>query len=390
VSVTAAAPDGAGTAHRVDFWPACGWRHLQRTAEGWHCPTGAYWGHFLARPELACVDESCAAERALHGLLTRDPLRTVAAREIDAIADADLRQNLRHFLAWRDEATAAGSVEAWLLGLWRSGSIALPSLFIDLAVQAVLRGLLDDGEADAAGSAGSAVTDAFTARAAEMLFRAQRLSMHEGRLLAGDRDTLDLQHRTQGFGQLGALLAEAGAPLKALQVQVLRADNQRDYWAEAERAPTPAAPLPMHSFLLDLTHELRQDLGHGLTFHLRATHSGLGALAGVLERWVQHLLGVRVRIEPLQRIDDPQWRWHIGLDASASALLDDLYRGEAVDPNRTQRLVSLFRLVFVEPRAMRPDVAGKPVYLGMMMNEQRELKLKPQNLLLNLPLAGSS
>ena len=32
------------------------------------------------------------------------------------------------------------------------------------------------------------------------------------------------------------------------------------------------------------------------------------------------------------------------------------------------------------------DVAGKPVYLGLMMNEARELRLKPQNLLLNLPL----
>jgi hypothetical protein len=31
-------------------------------------------------------------------------------------------------------------------------------------------------------------------------------------------------------------------------------------------------------------------------------------------------------------------------------------------------------------------VQGKPVYLGLAMNEQGLLKLKPQNLLLNLPL----
>ena len=37
---------------------------------------------------------------------------------------------------------------------------------------------------------------------------------------------------------------------------------------------------------------------------------------------------------------------------------------------------------------MRADVQGKPVYLGLAMNEQGLLKLKPQNLLLNLPVAA--
>jgi hypothetical protein len=38
---------------------------------------------------------------------------------------------------------------------------------------------------------------------------------------------------------------------------------------------------------------------------------------------------------------------------------------------------------------MRPDVAGKPVYLGLMMNADGIVKLKPQNLLVNLPLRAS-
>ncbi len=37
---------------------------------------------------------------------------------------------------------------------------------------------------------------------------------------------------------------------------------------------------------------------------------------------------------------------------------------------------------------MRAVVQGKPVYLGLAMNELGLLKLKPQNLLLNLPLAS--
>ena len=81
-------------------------------------------------------------------------------------------------------------------------------------------------------------------------------------------------------------------------------------------------------------------------------------------------------------------RWHVGLDVHASALLNDLYEDKPVEPERLQRLLSLFRLEFDQPQEMRADVAGKPVYLGLMMSEDRAMRLKPQNLLLNLPLAS--
>ena len=45
----------------------------------------------------------------------------------------------------------------------------------------------------------------------------------------------------------------------------------------------------------------------------------------------------------------------------STALLNDLYKGRKVEPARLQRLVSLFRLDFVDPHDVRPDVAGKPV-----------------------------
>ena len=38
---------------------------------------------------------------------------------------------------------------------------------------------------------------------------------------------------------------------------------------------------------------------------------------------------------------------------------------------------------------MRADVAGKPVYLGLMMNGDGVVRLKPQNLLINLPLRSA-
>ncbi|MBL8308128.1 MAG: hypothetical protein JNM33_15655, partial [Rubrivivax sp.] len=87
---------------------------------------------------------------------------------------------------------------------------------------------------------------------------------------------------------------------------------------------------------------------------------------------------------------DAHWRWHLGLDAESSRLLDDLYEGRTVESERQARLISLFRLRFTNPGEMRADVAGRPVYLGLAMDAAQGLRLKPQNLLLNLPLARES
>jgi hypothetical protein len=52
------------------------------------------------------------------------------------------------------------------------------------------------------------------------------------------------------------------------------------------------------------------------------------------ETWVGHFTGAAVAIQPMQRIDDRRWIWHVGLDTEASALLNDLYRGEKLDEAR--------------------------------------------------------
>lgn len=363
----------AAQMHTHDLWPACGHALLAVDASGGLRATEAWWRLLLARPELALVPESCRAERRLHLRLNQAPGRAVPAAALAALQDNDARDNYRHWLAFRDALSAAGTLQAWLLQLFRGGQITLPPLFIDLVVQAIVcQGL--QGE-----------PDALAWRAAELLFRPQRLTRHDGRLLAGDRDTLDLQRETGNLGTLGRLLTEAQAPMKPLDLVVLGADNGALYFERAAGAGLGAAagsPL-----LLDLTHELPLDLGHGVQWRFANSRSGLPALARALARWVHQLLGVAVQIEPLQRIDDPQWRWHVGLDAEASRLLDDLYTGQQVEPERLDRLVSLFRLRFDHPADMRADLAGRPVYLALMVGTDQLMRLKPQNLLLNLPLA---
>jgi len=78
------------------------------------------------------------------------------------------------------------------------------------------------------------------------------------------------------------------------------------------------------------------------------------------------------------------------LDAQSSAILNALYQGQDVAPEHMQRMMCLFQLSFNAPQDMRVDVQGRPVYLGMAVDERKNLQLKPQNLLINLPLAQRS
>ena len=353
-----------------NFWTACGHQHLTPNERGWLVPSPDYWRLWLQRPEMALVPESCREEERLHKALLETPLMQVTPASLKAFKDEDARENYELFLRFRDDVQNAGSLESAYMGWMHSGHIQLPPLFIDLVVQAIVCHLLSNED------------DAWLWRAAELLFRRQRITIEGGRVLAGDSETLDSLQATGGLGEMGRLLMEGGAPLKAVDVKVLHKDNAERYFVQREG-------LGRYAFLLDMTHELQNELPHGLILSMVNARSGLKALAAVLTRWVQHFLGVSVQIEPVQKVDDPAWRWHVGLDVTASTLLNNLYEGQALDESSQRQLISLFKLRFEDPQDMRADVQGKPVYLGLAMNEQGLLKLKPQNLLLNLPLAAS-
>jgi hypothetical protein len=136
---------------------------------------------------MALVGESCRAEIALHRRLQQEPLCRVPAAELAAIADADARENYRHLLALRDGAQSAGSLQAWLMAQFSHG-VTVPPLFIDVAVQAIVAGMLDEP------------SDALQTRAAELFFRTQRLSFEQGRVLAADLETLEEVRQSQGLG----------------------------------------------------------------------------------------------------------------------------------------------------------------------------------------------
>lgn len=336
-----------------------------RAGARWLAPSNSFFRSLLALPQLVCCDESCPAERALHAELVTAPNRAVTSVELSALADNDARANYAVFVAFRDALVAAGTLEAYYLALMRSGNQSVPPLFVDRVVEEVVVHMLADGD------------DVFERRAGELLYRAQRIAVTEGRVVSADRDGVDRLAETGGLGGLGRLLTGADTSLRSAGLNVLTADNAAAYLQAGNN----------HAFLLDLTHEVSNVLGHGLVFTMTRAQSGLRALARVLERWIHRFFDVRTTIVPMQRIDDAAWSWHIGLDVESTALLNDLWRGEVLAPARSERFVGLFRLDFVHAEEMRTDLAGKPIYLGLAMTEALTLKLKPQNLLLDLPLA---
>lgn len=336
-----------------DFWRNSGFHLLARDGVGRLGVTDDFLRAYLMRPEVRPPEgEACAAERDLHAALLENPRIDVPAERLARLDDPDARDNYRVLLDFFRRLVAAGTVEGCYVGLFRQGPVALPSMFVDQMAHAIARAVLDGSD------------DPIRVRAAELLFREQQATLQDGAVLLGDAETVAMYATSRGMGNLGRLIVEGGAPVRSVELDVLRPETAETYWARDEKFDT----------VLDLTF----------------TRPGLDALCRVLEGWVRRLLGVDVRVRPLERIADERWRWHLGLDVESSAILNDLYNGKEVEEERLKRLLALFRLEFADPSLMRADIAGAPVYMGLAMNAERKIRLKPQNLIVNLPLAGAA
>ena len=95
-------------------------------------------------------------------------------------------------------------------------------------------------------------------------------------------------------------------------------------------------------------------------------------------------------VEPVERVEDRDWRWFVGLDAEATRIGNALWAGDAVDPDASARVLGLFRLTFAADAPVEDRAAGHPVYLILAQGPDRHLRLKPQNLVVGLPLAGQA
>ena len=330
-----------------DFWKSAGFHLTRRDENGFLAVTPDFLRAYYTRPEIHPIEESCDAEHLLFERLMEDPFRPVEEAEIAVIESEDAAANYRLLLGYRDTLVAAGSLEAAYVSLFRAGAISIPPVFIDQLAHLILRNVLD-GE-----------TDPFRVKAAELFFRDQSVSTEDGQILLADAEIVEMLSETGGMGGLGSLLAEAGTPMRNVTLDVMTEENRGEYWGRSDR--------------FDMAGDFR------------FTQPLQDAFARVVERWVEHFSGIGVRVQPMQSIRDERWSWHIGLDATATDILNRLYAGEAVPEEETERFMALFRLESLDRSAFNPSMQGKPVYLGLAMTPARLVKMKPQNLLMNLP-----
>jgi Family of unknown function (DUF6352) len=324
-----------------DFWLSSGHHLLDRDPAGWLLVTDEFLKAYLARPELVPPSDACLAERRLHAALLADPRLVVAPSEIAAVADADARENWEMMITWRDHLIRNETLEAAYLDIAQR-SIRFPHIFIGQLVHLILRNILEGCE------------DAFVVRAAELLFRPQKLRATDGFLIVSDAEAAPVPSPEES-----PLYLLLGVPTET-DVALLNETNAGSYWARSD----------LFDMALDLTRGQR----------------GAAALGEVMARWISHLLAIDVAIEPLAELRGVPFSWYVGLDAEASRIGEALWNGDDLDDAARARLAGLYKLTFADPSRMMEKVRGEPVYLLAATTADDVLRLKPQNLIVGLPI----
>ena len=336
-----------------NYWPNSAYQTLLTSPDGQLLVTDDFLRTYLQRPELSLVPESCAAEQALHQRLTENPRTEITEQEITAMADEDIQENYRVWLRYRTRLLAASSLEGFYMSLFKGDGVDVPPLFVMQLAQIFVRHILGDD------------THPLEVRMGEIFFRTQKITVLEDSIvMAADEEVVTRNAQAGESGNIMDLLKGKSMLTKSADLDVLYEDNAAEYWTRNE----------------DFDFAVQLNFGHEPINHF----------CRVLEKWIKHFLGVSVRITPMQHISDPKWSWHVGLDAAATDILNKLYNKELLEADELEKVICLFRLDFIDETAVTKVQQGKPVYLAIAMNDQQQLKLKPQNLLFNLPLARAS
>jgi hypothetical protein len=275
-----------------------------------------------------------------------NPGKAVDEKELERVEDQDARDNYRVLLRFRRKLLEAGTVEGCYMSLFRA-PIDVPPMFVDQLAHVILRNILDGCE------------DALRLRAGELFFREQKATIQDGHVLLADLETVEMHASGNRYGSIGRLIVEAQGDVFQKNLDVLDRANAAIYWERESR----------HDTVISLTYG----------------RPALDAFCRVMEAWIGHFLQLAVRIKPVRQIDEPRWAWHVGLDVESSAILNELWSGGQIEQGRMRNILAIFALQFDEPAAMRPDLRGRTVYLALSC-EGSVVRMKPQNLLINLPL----
>ncbi len=337
----------------TNYWPNCAYKTLEISPDHQLLVTDDFLRTYLQRPELKLVAESCANERSLHQRLTESPRAEIADSEIAAMVDQDIQENYRIWLRFRARMLSASSLESFYMSLFKGAGVDVPPLFVAHLAQIFVRHILGDEP------------HPMEVRMSELFFRPQIISVIEdGIVMGADNEVVARNGEAGETGNIMDLLKGKSMAMRSADLDVLYEENAAEYWPRNE--------------------------GFDFAVQLNFGHEPINHFCRVLEKWVKHFLGVQVRLTPMQQIADPKWSWHVGLDAAATEVLNKLYNKDPLDAEELARIICLFRLDFLDQAAVARAQEGKPVYMAIAMNDQKLLKLKPQNVLFNLPLAKVS
>lgn len=326
-----------------DFWLSCGHHLLDRGEGGGLLVTDEFLKVYFARSELIPPPEACGIEKTLHGALLSNPRRPVAANDIAAIADADARENWTLVINFRDHLLRHPTIEAAYLALVRGGLGRTPPVFFNQLVHVILRNALDGCE------------DAFQLRAAELFFRSQSLTLYEDSLLSADDERIAGSNAVPTSPLVAMLGLEASS-----EIDVLSKENAESYFERSDQ----------FDMALDLT----------------AGRRGQAALGEVIAIWLRHLLAVDSKVEPFVEVKNANFTWYVGLDAEGTRIGDLLWNGEEIDNRLREQIVALYTLRFRNPNMAAQAVGDEPVYLILAMTPDKILRMKPQNLIIGLPV----
>ncbi|GIS09769.1 MAG: hypothetical protein CM15mP114_05510 [Alphaproteobacteria bacterium] len=311
-----------------DFWLTSGWHLLDHNNDGHLVPTEDFMRAYFYRPEVAPIEESCEAEIELHKRLVDKPFDIVDKKELNLIRDKDVIFNYEVILKFRDFLSKYPTLDSAYLAIARGQAVDFPPLFVDQMVQIILRNILNQSPY------------ALQVRASEIFFRTQVVTIAEDEIMVADEATVQLQAEKKS--------TKANDPKQLeVDIDILRESSADNYWGRSDKFDTS----------IDLAY----------------TKPGLDALARVIEKWVHHFLSIEVSIKPMQKIEDEKWSWHLGLDSDSNKILNDLYHGLDVTEERLKQILCLFQLDAEE--GFVPEMNGKPVYVGLAMNENSKSNL---------------
>ena len=171
------------------LWPQAGYAQLKKDARGHLTVTDDFLRVLLLRPELAPLESSCKNEIQIHERLLENTRLELQDSDLSLIADRDAADNMAVWLRFRNRILAHATLEASYWALFEGQGVDVPPILVNQITQVLVQHVLGDD------------CTMLEARAAELLFRSQKISvLDDGSVMSADYETVERHALDSGFG----------------------------------------------------------------------------------------------------------------------------------------------------------------------------------------------